>query len=146
CKRQYVVGVVRSCCDVQEEDEMNSHLGDGKNGETQRYAGCPDQRRVGDPEGCRGEDDREKQSGRINQELGRSPRLCLVESAVSGCAIVPFLSHGLIPIRYTTVNNPTQMMSSACQNRAKHSKRRCTFAANPLISTCAIITASQLRP
>src|SRR5215471_9738738 len=38
------------------------------------------------------------------------------------------------------------MMSSACQNRAKQSKRRSTLARSPLTATWAIITASQTSP
>ena len=36
--------------DVQEEHQMDAHLGDGENGESQRHAGRPKQRGVGRPE------------------------------------------------------------------------------------------------
>ena len=49
-ERQHVVGVVRSGGDVQEEDQVNAHLGDGEHGKAEGNAGCPEQRRVGDPE------------------------------------------------------------------------------------------------
>ncbi len=44
------------------------------------------------------------------------------------------------------VNSQTQMMSSACQNRAKHRRRRSTAGRNPLTATCAISTANQISP
>ena len=44
------------------------------------------------------------------------------------------------------MNNPTQMMSSACQNRLKQSSRRSTIGRKPLVATCAIMTASQSSP
>ena len=35
------------------------------------------------------------------------------------------------------MNSQTQMMSSACQNRAKQSRRRSTVARKPLTATCS---------
>ena len=77
-QRQHVVGVVRPGGDVQEEDQVNAHLGDGEDGKAEGDAGCPEQRRVGDPERRGREDHGEKQSDRVDEHAGRvspaSPR------------------------------------------------------------------------
>jgi len=72
-QRQHVVGVVRSGGDVQEEDQVNTHLRDGEHGEAERDAGRPEQRRVGDPERRGRGDDGKKQSDRVDEHAGRLP-------------------------------------------------------------------------
>jgi hypothetical protein len=57
---QHVVGNVRACRDVQEEDPVNSHLGDGKNDEPQRDAGSPQRRGIGNPRSTELNEERKK--------------------------------------------------------------------------------------
>src|SRR6516165_3426774 len=45
-ERQDVVGAVRSGRDMKKEYQVHSHLGNGENGESGRYARCPDRRGV----------------------------------------------------------------------------------------------------
>src|SRR3982075_741217 len=64
--------------------------------------------------------------------------------AVTGLLV--FVAHPALPSKYTTVNPAIQMMSSACQNSAKHRMRRWMSALNPLVKTCAIIVSSHRMP
>jgi len=56
------------------------------------------------------------------------------------------IAHHRAPIRYTSVSTPTQMMSSACQNRLQHSTRWRIGCRNPFAAICAVIYTSQIRP
>jgi hypothetical protein len=42
---------------------------------------------------------------------------------MSGCVIVSFCNHGFTPIKQTTLNSQTQLMSSACEKSAKLRRR-----------------------
>jgi hypothetical protein len=44
------------------------------------------------------------------------------------------------------VNRATQIMSSACQKRLKHIKRRIMLGRNPFVQICAIIVPSHNKP
>jgi len=41
-QRQHIVGVVRRGGDVQEKNQVNSHLGDGEHGKAERDTGRPE--------------------------------------------------------------------------------------------------------
>ena len=56
------------------------------------------------------------------------------------------VAHCAAPIKYTTVNIATQMMSNACQNRLKQSMRRRISARYPLAKTWAIIVGNHSKP
>ena len=79
--------------------------------------------------------------------------LCAVEALIArrGVRMIEAIcwlevAHCAAPIKYTTVNIATQMMSRACQNRLKQSMRRRMSARYPLANTCAIIVSSHSRP
>ena len=137
--------------DVEEEDEVNAHLRNCENGQGDRNAWTPDECGARDEEGRNGEQRREPKSNQVAPNaLGD---LCSLEALVArrGVRLMEVLcwlevAHCAAPIKYTTVNIATQMMSRACQNRLKQSMRRRTSARYPLANTCAIIVSSQSRP
>jgi hypothetical protein len=61
--------------DVEEKDQVNTHLSYGEHGEAERDAGRPEQGRVGRPERRRGEYHGEKQSDRVDEYAGRRRRI-----------------------------------------------------------------------
>ena len=102
-------------------------------------------------QGHNGEQRREPKSNQVApSSLGD---LCSIEALVArrGVRVVEVtcwleVAHRATPIKYTTVNIATQMMSRACQNRLKQSMRRRMSARYPLANTCAIIVSSHSRP
>src|SRR5215472_466314 len=148
-QRQHVVGVVRSRVDVQEENQMHAHLRDSEHNQRNRDARTPDQGRVEHVERRRGQHAREHKSN----DIARDPlvnrnfrRVHESGSHVARVSSIGLVTHRPNPIRYTTVNSATQMMSSACQNKLKHTRRRRISARKPLTKTCAIIVPSQRSP
>src|SRR6516162_486383 len=148
-QRQNVVGVVGSRGDVQKENQMHAHLRDGEHDECHWNSRAPDQGGVEHVErGC-GQHAREHKSN----DIARDPlvnrnfrRVHESGSHVARVSSIGLVTHRPNPIRYTTVNSATQMMSSACQNRLKHTRRRRISARKPLTKICAIIVPSQRSP
>ena len=128
-KRHDIVDVVRTGRDVEEEDEVNAHLRDCENDQGDRNAWPPDECGARDEEGHNGEQRREPKSNQI--ALNSLGDLCAVEALIArrGVRVMEVacrleVAHCAAPIKYTTVNIATQMMSRACQNRLKQSMRR----------------------
>src|ERR1700733_2752228 len=141
---EHVVLIVGRSSDVQEEDEMDAHLGDSEYEQRQGEAGSVDEAGASDPEGGRGEPHRERESECVASHL-------LAERALSGGgfssgqtvltdvrASIEFVftahgnsSRGRVPTRYTKLKIPTQMISRACQKRLKHRKRWRMSRRNP---------------
>src|SRR6202163_4572085 len=148
-QRQHVVGVVGSGGDVQEEYQMHAHLRDRQHHKGHRNARLPHQIGAGDKEGGRRQQDGEPQS----REIAKDPRsdatfyvlIARCDVGVVEDFVVP-MGHFALPSKYTTVNTAIQMMSSACQNSAKHRMRRKMSGRNPLAKTCAIIVSNQSMP
>src|SRR5258708_3160018 len=148
-QRQHVVGVVRPRGDVQEEHQMHAHLSDRQHHKRHRDARFPYEVGACDEERGRRQQNGEPQSGQIPENpladaaLDMLVARCEVDAVVD---LVVSVAHTALPSKYTTVNTAIQMMSSACQNSAKHRMRRRMSALNPLAATCAIIVKSQRMP
>src|ERR1700723_500301 len=139
-----VVLVVRRSGDVQEEDEMDAHLGDGEYEQRQSEPGSVDEVGASDPEGGRGEPHRERKSERVASHLlaerafsggGFRSGQTVLTDVRTGIEIV-FTAHGnssrgRVPTRYTRLKIPTQMISRACQKRLKHRNRWRMSRRNP---------------
>src|SRR6267142_1832023 len=98
-EREDVVGAVRAAGDVEEKHQVNAHLGNGEDRETEAHAARPEQRRVGNPEGRRRENERHQQADGVDQSLRGCPCLRFLARDVSGSAIVSNDCHMLTPIR-----------------------------------------------
>src|ERR1700716_2650782 len=148
-ERQHVVGVVGTRGDVQEEHQVDAHLRDRQHHQCDRNARLPNEIGARDKEGGRGQQDGEPQSGQIAEDPQSDATAFYVLIARCDISVKDFivsLGHLALPIKYTTVNTAIQMMSSACQNSAKHRMRRWMSGLNPLVNTCAIIVSSHRVP
>src|SRR6267154_981235 len=149
-EREHVVGVVGARGDVQEEHQMHAHLRDRQHHQCDRNARLPNEIGARDKEGGRGQQDGEPQSGQIAEDPQSDATTFYVLIARCEVGVVEdFIvsaAHAALLSKYTTVNTAIQMMSSACQNSAKHRMRRWMSGLNPLVNTCAIIVSSQRMP
>src|SRR5258708_2423839 len=148
-QRQHVIGVVGPGGDMQEEHQVHAHLGDRQHHQRHRNAGLPDQIGARDKERrCRQQNGKPKASEITDNPCADAAFNVLVArceiEAVAG--LVVSVAHAALPNKYTTVKTAIQMMSSACQNSAKHRMRRRMSALNPLATTCAIMVNSQRMP
>ena len=66
---QHIVRTVRCAGDMQEEDQVNTHLGNGAYCQAERNTGRPDQRGVGDPKRCGRKDHSEGKSDRVDPNV-----------------------------------------------------------------------------
>src|SRR5258706_15414776 len=150
CQRQHVVGVVGPRGDVQEKHQVHAHLRDRQHRERDRNAWLPHQIGARDEERGRGQQNGECKAG----EIAEYPQCdaAAFDVLIAGGEIdamvhvIVSVTHTALPIKYTTVNTAIQMMSSACQNSAKHRMRRRMSALNPLATTCAMIVKSHRIP
>src|SRR6266403_2133592 len=149
-ERQHVIGVVGPRGDVQEEHQVHAHLRDRQHDKCHRNARLPHQIGAGDEERGRRQQDGEPQSGQIAEDPQSDATTFYVLIARCEVGVVEdFIvsaAHAALLSKYTTVNTAIQMMSSACQNSAKHRMRRWMSGLNPLVNTCAIIVSSQRMP
>ena len=123
---------------------MHAHLGDRQHRKRDRYARLPYEIGASDKERGRRQQNREPQSGQITDDpLCYATTICVLVARRD--FIVP-VGHFALPCKYTTVNTAIQMMSSACQNSAKHRMRRKMSGLNPLVKTCAIMVSSHRMP
>src|SRR5205814_1530973 len=104
----------------------------------------PQQVRLRHDKGTDRREDREPKPYRVGEEIGG--RFLLFDAGgpiaeQAGAAI----HHGA-PIRETSVITARETISSACQNRLKHAKRRSTAARKPLATTCPTRQTSHARP
>src|SRR3984893_1403563 len=149
-ERQHVIGVVGARGDVQEEHQVHAHLRDRQHDKCDRNARLPNQIGAGDEERGRRQQNGKPQSGQITEDPLCYANAFYVLIARSDIGVIEdfivSVDHFALPIKYTTVNTAIQMMSSACQNSAKHRMRRWMSALNPLAKTCAIIVNSHRMP
>src|SRR6266851_5392258 len=149
-EREHVVGVVGARGDVQEVHQMHAHLRDRQHDKCHRNARLPYQIGAGDEERGRRQQDGEPQSGQVTDDPQRDATTSnmLIARCEIGAVESLFVSvrHCALPNKYTTVKTAIQMMSSACQNNAKHRMRRWMSGLNPLVNTCAIIVSSHRMP
>src|SRR6266403_1672806 len=147
-QRQHVVGVVRPRGDVQEEHQMHAHLRDRQYHKRDRNARLPHEVGARDKERRRRQQNGEPQSGQIpkNPLADAALDVLIARREIDAMGFVVSVAHAALPSKYTTVNTAIQMMSSACQNSAKHRIRRWMSALNPLVKTCAIIVSSHRMP
>src|SRR6267142_4502141 len=149
-EREHVVGVVGAGGHVQEEHQMHAHLRDRQHDKCHRKARLPHQIGAGDEERGRRQQDGEPQSGQIAENPKSDATAFYVLIARCDISVIKdfimSLGHLALPIKYTTVNTAIQMMSSACQNSAKHRMRRWMSGLNPFVNTCAIIVSSHRMP
>jgi hypothetical protein len=98
-ERENVVGAVWPAGDMQEEDQVNAHLGDGEDRKAEAHTARPEQRRVRNPERRRRQDERHQQADGVDQRLREARCPHFLARDVSWSAIVSNVGHGLTPIR-----------------------------------------------
>src|SRR3954453_19363065 len=122
---------------------MDTHLRDRQDRQRNRNAGFPHPRCPGDDERDDGQQGRQSKPDDV---AAYAFVFLFARSGVLQMRLVLGMAHYPAPIRYTTENSPTQMMSSACQNRLKQRRRLMMSARKPFAKTCAIMVSSQSRP
>src|ERR1700694_3357845 len=129
---------------------MHAHLRDRQHHKRDRNARLPDQIGARDKERGRRQQNGEPKSGEITEYPQRDATafdVLIARGEIDAVAgVFVSIAHAALPNKYTTVNTAIQMMSSACQNSAKHRMRRWMSGMNPLVNTCAIIVSSHRMP
>src|SRR5262245_8026634 len=127
---------------------MHSDLREGGHNQRQGEGRPTIQLGVENVERRRGEQHRERKSDQIAANSLADGAMCGIHGSGRHVitAAIALVSHRAAPIRYTTVNSATQMMSRACQNRLKQISRRKILARKPLTKTCAIMVPSHSSP
>src|ERR1700704_5164126 len=149
-QREHIIGVVGPGGDVQVEHYVHAHLRDRQHNKRDRNARLPDQIGARDKERGRRQQNGEPKSGEITEYPQRDATafdMLIARGQIDAVAgVFVSIAHAALPNKYTTVNTAIQMMSSACQNSAKHRMRRRISALNPLAMTCAIIVNNHRMP
>src|SRR5271155_2555766 len=125
---------------------MHTHLRDREHDDRNRDRRLPDQIGARDEERGRREHDRERETDEIAEHTLLEADVFLIAGGHIGSMMQFDVAHVALPSRETTENTATQMMSSACQNSAKQSRRRRMSARKPLAKTCAIMVSSHKMP